>query len=186
MPVAQESDTALTVRAARGDEHAFRALYRRHVVAVYRVAHAILGTQADAEDVTQETFVTAWRKLRELRLEGESLLPWLATICRYQAANRMRMLRRERDRSAPLTDADAHDTVAVEDQIIGSDLARRIADEVERLSPIDREVFVLCVAEGYAYSAAAEHLGIAHGAVRNRLSRIRTRLRSVAEEGAES
>ncbi|MDQ1128366.1 RNA polymerase sigma factor [Microbacterium sp. SORGH_AS_0888] len=186
MSAEHDSDAALTARAGRGDDVAFRTLYRRHVTPVYRIAYAIVGTASDAEDITQETFVTAWRKLRALRLEGESLLPWLATICRYQSANRLRSLRRDRDRTAAENAAERADTVMVEDQVIGADLARRIAGEVERLSELDREIFVLCVSEGYAYVAAAERLGIAHGAVRNRLTRIRTRLRGVVEEAAES
>ena len=46
----------------------------------------------------------------------------------------------------------------------------------------DREIFRLCASEGYAYQAAADQLGVAHGVVRNRLSRIRTRLRTTVKE----
>ena len=53
---------------------------------------------------------------------------------------------------------------------------------VAGLSPLDRDIFRLCATEGYAYQAAAEELGVEHGVVRNRLSRIRTRLRTVAKE----
>ena len=60
--------------------------------------------------------------------------------------------------------------------------AERILQEVAGLSPLDRDIFRLCTAEGYAYQAAAEELGVAHGVVRNRLSRIRTRLRTVVKE----
>ena len=73
-------------------------------------------------------------------------------------------------------------TVDVEQQVITAGLAARIADEVAGLSDLDREVFRLCAAEGYAYQAAADELGVAHGVVRNRLSRIRTRLRTVVKE----
>jgi len=53
---------------------------------------------------------------------------------------------------------------------------------VAGLSPLDRDIFRLCAAEGYAYEAAAAELGVTHGVVRNRLSRIRTRLRTVVKE----
>ena len=76
------------------------------------------------------------------------------------------------------------DMVDVEQQVIDSALAERIAGEVDRMSPDDRRIFALCVIDGYAYQAAADELGVSHGAVRNRLSRIRTRLRSVAREEA--
>jgi RNA polymerase sigma-70 factor (ECF subfamily) len=54
--------------------------------------------------------------------------------------------------------------------------------EVEGLSALDRQIFLLCATEGYAYQAAAEQLGVEHGVVRNRLSRIRTRLRTALRE----
>ena len=77
MPV-QTSDQKWVAQAATGDESAFRELYLAHVRPVYWIAHGLLGSPADAEDVTQETFVTAWRKLPGLELQSESLLPWLA------------------------------------------------------------------------------------------------------------
>ncbi|WP_345750531.1 RNA polymerase sigma factor [Microbacterium rhizophilus] len=176
-----ESDAALVARAADGSESAFRQLYRRHARPVYWIAHGLLRSAADAEDVTQETFVAAWRKLSGFELAGESLLPWLATICRFQAANRLRALRRaEADR----LDERSADTVDVEQQVIDADLADRILRAVDGLSPLDQRIFRLCVGDGYAYQAAADELGVAHGVVRNRLSRIRTRLRTAVKEEA--
>jgi DNA-directed RNA polymerase specialized sigma24 family protein len=66
--------------------------------------------------------------------------------------------------------------------VIDADLAERILREVSGLSELDREIFRLCASEGYAYQAAADQLGVAHGVVRNRLSRIRTRLRTTVKE----
>ncbi len=174
----EATDAALVERAARGSEHAFRELYRAYVRPVYWIAHGILRDAADAEDVTQETFVVAWQKLPRFRLAGDSLLPWLATICRFQSANRLRARRRHPSDEL----IDAVDTVDVAQQVIDRDLAGRVLREVATLGDLDREIFLLCTTEGFAYQAAAERLGVAHGVVRNRLSRIRTRLRTVLEE----
>ncbi|MFD5225295.1 RNA polymerase sigma factor [Microbacterium sp. NPDC058342] len=175
-------DQAWAARAAAGDRDAFRAIYRAHVRPVYWIAHGILGSAPDAEDVAQETFTVAWRKLPGLQLAGESLLPWLATICRFQAANRLRVLRRDRDNTANALDDALPDTVSVEDQVISLALAERIAAEVGLLDEIDREIFRLCAVEGYAYQVAAAELGVSHAVVRNRLSRVRTRLRGAVQE----
>jgi RNA polymerase sigma-70 factor (ECF subfamily) len=171
-------DATLAAQAASGSEAAFRALYRAYVRPVYWLAHGLVGNASDAEDVTQETFLAAWRKLPGLRLEGESLLPWLATICRYQAANRIRRQRRDREHTASAVAEAVPDTVDVERQVVTAVLVDQILEEVRGLSPLDQQIFRLCAAEGYAYQAAAEQLGVSHGVVRNRLSRIRTRLRS--------
>jgi RNA polymerase sigma factor (sigma-70 family) len=175
-------DASLVAQAAGGSEHAFRTLYRAYVRPVYWLAHGLVGNESDAEDVTQETFLVAWRKLRGLELAGDSLLPWLVTVCRFQAANRIRAQRRDRRHTAEAADDSIPSTVDVEQQVIDGDFAERILREVEGLSPLDQDIFRLCATEGYAYQAAAEELGVAHGVVRNRLSRIRTRLRTVAEE----
>lgn len=180
------ADQLLAARAAAGAQDAFRSIYRAYVRPVYWIAYGILGAAPDAEDVTQETFVVAWRRLPGFELASESLLPWLATICRLQAANRLRILRRDRARTAELTDEAAPDTVSVEDQVITAELAERITAEVGRLSETDRAVFRLCAVEGYAYQAAAEELGISHATVRNRLSRVRTRLRGAVTEARDA
>lgn len=180
------TDAELIAQAATGDQLAFRALYRRHADAIYRIAMVVLSDPADAEDAAQDTFVTAWRKLRGLHLEGESALPWLATICRYTCANRLRARRRDREHTAAVLDERAPGALDVEQIAIDAEVAERIADEVGRLGPLDRDVFVLCVARGYAYDAAAAELGLSHGAVRNRLSRIRSRLRTTVQEGTPS
>lgn len=176
------TDATLVAAAAGGSEHAFRRLYRQYARAVYWIAYGLLSDAGDAEDVTQETFVVAWRKLASLELQSESLLPWLATICRFQAANRLRARRRDREHAGALADETIPDTVDVEQQVIADDLAALITAEVSSMSELDREIFRLCAVEGFGYQAAAESLSVGHGVVRNRLSRIRSRLRSTITE----
>lgn len=178
----QSQDQQWAARAATGDQGAFRSIFRAHVRPVYWIAHGILGSAADAEDIVQETFAVAWRKLPALNLAGESLLPWLATICRFQAANRLRILRRDRANTADTLDERLADTVSVEDQVISLELMERIAAEVGELDDLDREILRLCAVEGCAYQVAAEQLGVSHAVVRNRLSRTRTRLRGAMQE----
>lgn len=185
MPV-QTTDQRWVARAAAGDESAFRELYRAHVRPVYWIAHGLLGSPADAEDVTQETFVTAWHKLPGFELQGESLLPWLATICRFQSANRLRQRRRDRANTTDAVDDTIPSTISVEEQVISAALAARIAAEVGALGDLDREIFHLCAAAGYSYQAAAEELGVSHAIVRNRLSRVRTRLRGAVKEASDT
>lgn len=183
---ARTEDQQWAARAAAGNQEAFRLIYRAHVAPVYWIAHGILGSAADAEDVTQETFIVAWRKLPGMELAGQSLLPWLATICRFQAANRLRVLRRDRRNTSETLDEQIPDTINVEDQVISAALAERIADEVASLSDLDRTIFRLCAVDGYGYQAAADALGVSHGVVRNRLSRVRTQLRGTVTEAKDA
>ena len=173
-----KSDADLVAAAASGDQQAFRELYRAYARPVYWLAHGLLRDTSDAEDVMQETFLVAWRRLPTLDLVSDSLLPWLVTICRFQSANRMRRQRRDRVNTDAAADETIPATVDVEDQVIGSALAERVVAELGTLSALDQQIFRLCATEGYAYAAAAEELGISHAVVRNRLSRVRTRLRT--------
>ncbi|MDE0546863.1 RNA polymerase sigma factor [Microbacterium sp. C7(2022)] len=177
-------DATLVAEAASGSDVAFRTLYRAYVRPVYWLAHRLVGNASDAEDVTQETFLAAWRKLPGLELAGESLLPWLVTICRFQSANRIRRQQRDRTHTTAAAEETLPATIDVEQQVIDADFASRIVREVAHLSALDRDIFRLCATEGYAYQAAADELGISHGVVRNRLSRIRTRLRTSLEESS--
>lgn len=175
------TDAELVAAAASGSEAAFRQLYRAYLRPVFWLAYGLVGTRADAEDVAQETFLAAWRKLPGFELAGDSLLPWLVTICRFQCANRIRRQQRDRENSAALTEDALPASIDVEQQVVTSDLVERILREVGTLNRLDQDIFRLCAVDGFGYQAAAEQLGVTHGAVRNRLSRIRTRLRDAVE-----
>src|SRR5918998_6638477 len=86
-------ERSLVERARAGDRDAFEVLIRQKVDAVYRTAYTILGNAPDAEDATQEAFVSAWRGLRGLR-DAERFDAWLGRIvtnaCRMAARGRPR------------------------------------------------------------------------------------------------
>ena len=86
-----------------------------------------------------------------------------------------------RTRTAAAVDETIPATVDVEKQVVDAALVERVIAEVGTLSPLDQQIFRLCAAEGYAYQAAADELGVSHAVVRNRLSRIRIRLRTTIE-----
>jgi RNA polymerase sigma-70 factor (ECF subfamily) len=83
------SDAELVARARQGDTAAFGELVDRHRAAVYRAAHAALGSASDAEDVAQEAFLAAYRKMGTYRGEA-SFKTWLLTIAWRRAISRRR------------------------------------------------------------------------------------------------
>ena len=83
------TDADLVNRARQGDPAAFGELVDRHRTAVYRAAMAALGSHADADDVAQETFVAAYRRLKGFRGDA-SFKTWLLTIAWNQSINRRR------------------------------------------------------------------------------------------------
>jgi RNA polymerase sigma-70 factor (ECF subfamily) len=90
----QDADADLVRRAQRGDEKAFEELVERHQRFAFNVAYRVLGERREAEDITQEAFLRAWRALPGFRGEAR-FTTWLYRIVRNLCLNRLPSLRRE-------------------------------------------------------------------------------------------
>ncbi|HEX4443616.1 MAG TPA: sigma-70 family RNA polymerase sigma factor [Galbitalea sp.] len=175
---ADPSERALFDRVQAGDREAFRVIFRLHMQSVYWAAFGVLQSRSDSEEVMQDTFMMMWEKRAGIELVGESTLPWLVTSARYLALNRRRAEgRRRRD---PLDEnADILDRALAPDNAAVANEARQHIEEVMAQMPlVDQEIFWLCLVGDLSYKQAARQLGISHGAVRNRLSRLKARLRN--------
>ena len=174
----REDDRELLDRAAGGSRHAFDQLYLRHVRPVYWQAYSVVRSPLDAEDVTQDVFITAWKKIRSITIADDSLLPWLLVTARYTALNKWRQSQRDTKRRASLGEQLADDAVSVEDTVEHQELLARVEKSVAELSTVDQQLYEKCINGDRTYAEAAAELGVSHGAVRNRVSRIRQRLRA--------
>ena len=169
-------DVELLARAQTGDRLAFADLYDRHVRPVYWQAYSVVRDAGEAEDITQDVFVTTWRRIRAIRPVDGSVLPWLLVTARYTALNAHR--RAARRRSSALTDMpDAADST-VEREVEAALVRAEIDKAVGALSATDQRLYELCVEGDLTYDQAARDLGVSHAVVRNRLHRLRTRLRA--------
>lgn len=183
------SDVELFALLRSGSQQAFRALFRRHQRPVYLTALRVLRTSNDAEEIIQDTFLTLWNKRRKIDLAGDSTLPWLLTTARYLALNRMRANSRIQTEPLGLNQDVAEKYASADAQLEGNELVQQLDSMVAAMPQVDQEIFNLCLVEGVNYEQAAKRLGITHGSVRNRLSRLKGKLRSqlnVAQEGQQS
>jgi RNA polymerase sigma-70 factor (ECF subfamily) len=181
----------LVRRARGGDLPAFNSLVLRYQDAVYGLTVRMLRHSQAAEDVTQEAFIAAWRRLDTYR--GGSFRSWLFTI----AANRARdELRRGNRRPTSSLDAarddpdradiDPPDRDPTPDAAAQQGELRAALEAALRDLPDDwREVVVLSDVEGLDYAEIAAVTGVALGTVKSRLSRARMRLREVIEASPE-
>ena len=170
-------DVELLTRAQEGDRLAFADLYDRHVRPVYWQAYSVVHDAGEAEEVTQDVFVTAWRKIRAITPVDGSLLPWLLVTARYTALNAYR--RASRRRSDALDDGMLEGADSpVEREIEAAQVRAEIDKAVAALGENDRRLYELCVEGDRTYEQAARELGVSHAVVRNRLHRLRTRLRA--------
>jgi RNA polymerase sigma factor (sigma-70 family) len=168
-------ELALVAKAQVGDRAAFAELYDRHVRPVYWQAYSVVRNRDAAEDVTQEVFITAWRRIRAITPVDGSLLPWLLLTARYTAYN---TARREQRRSHDELDTDPVGSGGVDTEVEAAQVRAEIDKAVSSLSPVDQQLYTLCVEGGASYEQAARELGVSHSVVRNRIHRLRTRLRA--------
>lgn len=194
--LALESD--LVARAQRGDHAAFDELVEMHLLRVWRVVWRIVRNEGDAEDVVQEVFLNAWRKLDSFRGEAR-LSTWLHRIAVNRALNHVdraseKLRRASRSLEAPAFPhsegewVDPKIEAAVESPapsplrvLEGRELARRLKECLEKIPAGWRAVLALREGEGLAYDEIANTLDIALGTVRSRLARARVSLRDCVE-----
>jgi RNA polymerase sigma-70 factor (ECF subfamily) len=177
-------DRALWDRVSEGDEAAFAELFERHAEAVWNHAYRLTGSWSAAEDLTSSTFLTAWRRRRDVRLVRDSALPWLYTVAGNAARDehrgakrRLRLLKKIPDLPVVSDHADA-----VAARLDGEQRLREIVEAVRTLPKAQRAVVELCLLGDLSVADAAELLTVAEVTVRAHLSRARTRLRTLLEE----
>jgi RNA polymerase sigma factor (sigma-70 family) len=147
-------------------------LYRRHGGEVYRYAYAVLGNHADAEDVTQTTFLNAYRAL-EQGVRPRKPANWLLTIASNAIKQRFRQ-EQSRPRQVELDDRIAGTESDDEGPSVGE-----LLTALSKIPPQQRQAIVLREFEGRSYAEIAEILGVTTTALETLLFRAR---RSLAEE----
>lgn len=169
-------DEELLQQMMAGDEGAFIVLYRRWQASLYRFALRMCGSEALAEDVTQEVFLILMREGGRFDPKKGSLSAYLYGIARFQVLRKM-----QRERTMVSMD---DDETEVTDEMMATnfdpllDLARAetvqsVREAIGVLPVHYREVVVLCELHELSYADAAEVLGCAIGTVRSRLHRAR-------------
>jgi RNA polymerase sigma-70 factor (ECF subfamily) len=171
-----DADSTLVERARRGDSAAFGALVRRYMQPAYAVALARLREPADAEDVCQEAFVTALKRIEECR-DPDRFGAWLLAIVRNRAHDYGRKLAvRASLPLGPETAAHARDDpqADLERSERRGDLLRAIGV----LTELQREVLLLRDFEGWSHREIARQLEISEGSARVHLHNGRKALRA--------
>lgn len=173
-------------RAKEGDRAALGALVRAHQKAVHRFARTLTYDEASAEDVLQETFIAAVKRLDGYRGDG-SFRSWLFTIAKRVAIRSARRRAGEPERIESLDALGVRAGWGATDESFEKRIAQREALEhaFARLSDEDREVLFLRDVEGLDGDETAAVLEIGRAAMKSRLHRARLRLAAELREGGE-
>lgn len=175
-------DQTLIQATLAGDREAFGGLVLRYQDRLFNSLILVLGCEADAQDVTQDAFVQAFRRLDSFRGQS-SFYTWLFRVGRNLAISRLR----SRRKTASLSGHDGSnlDLPGTEP---GPDAPLEVAESIQqlqaalaRLSEEHRSIVVLRELEGMDYDAIATALDIPVGTVRSRLHRARSQLKMELE-----
>ena len=173
-------DEPLLLAARKGDPHAFQQLYEQQAPVVFRVAFRLLGNRLDAEDVTQEVFVTLHRRFGTFDFRS-SFQTWCYRITVNICYDKMRKQQRravyqagyvEDDNGVPETVQASRQSEPVR-QVLLQDLQRFVEQALARLHPDLRTALVLKEIEELSYQEIATIMACSQGTVASRLARAR-------------
>lgn len=163
----------LVERAQNGDREAFEQIYRREVGRIHALCWRLTGDADLAEELTQEAFIRAWRKLH--LFSGRSALStWLHRLTVNVVMADHRVHSRRRRRQLPLDQVDLERHV---DRRAANEVALDLERAIATLPPRARSIFVLHDVEGYKHAEIAELAGMAVGTSKAHLHRARELLR---------
>lgn len=167
----------LVARARDGDVRAYEEVVRRYQAPMYRLALRMLSRAADAEDVVQDVFLTAWRRLSQLQDDG-AFVGWLYRATTNRCLNVIRARK-------PLSDVDLDTTESPSaagrpDRAAetGAQMTALVA-ALDELTPEQRACWLLREVHGRSYEEIALTIGTTATAVRGRIARARAQLAEV-------
>lgn len=189
-PMPVSNDRELMDKAKDGDSAAFEELVTRHQTRIYRLAAQMLRNPAEAEDVTQDTFVRAYAALGQF--DGRSQpFTWFYRIAVNLSLNRIRS-RKTAGRVASLEDANVANDVAeqrpalsAQDEAVSDrQLYLTLCEGIDSLTQTLRTTLILVAIDGLSHLEAAEVLGCPEGTIAWRIHEARRKLRQyLADRG---
>lgn len=175
-------DIRLVERCLAGDETAWEDLVKTHTRRVYAICYRFIGTESEAQDLTQDVFMRLFKTLRTFRVGEGSFLVWLTRMTRNLLIDNYR-----RTKQARVTDSIEDQLPMLEERaggiggradglLAGREASELIQGALQKLSPELRETVILRDLEELDYKEIAEVLNVPEGTVKSRLNRGRAEL----------
>jgi RNA polymerase sigma-70 factor (ECF subfamily) len=180
----RSADLELVGRIRSGDGSAFEALYKQHSTRLYNLASRMMGAHGEADDLLQDIFLLAYRKLGSFRGES-SLGTWLYRLAMNHCLD---VLRNRQTRMGQQTDSlDEPDAMPVASPVPVLGAVSRIDLEraIELLPPACRAAFLLHDVEGFGHQEVGGMLGISEGTSKSQVHKARMRIRSYLAHGTK-
>jgi RNA polymerase sigma-70 factor (ECF subfamily) len=166
-----------------GNQTAIEALVRQHETGVFKLAFSILGEEADAHEITQETFIAALKSLRAYK-EKSTFKAWLYTIALNHSRSRLRkrkVLGRLKTTVGSILQVESQIRSTPEEDLIRTEKEALVWNELNKLDERHRTVVILRYFHELSISEIAEVMSINEGTIHSRLHNAREKLRVALE-----
>lgn len=173
----RRTDLELAGRIRTGDGAAFEELYRQHATRLYNLAYRMAGSRQDADDLLQEIFLIAYRKLGSFR--GESALgTWLYRLAMNHCLDVLRSRQARMGHHTDSLDEEEAAPVASPASTIGAVSRIDLERAIGQLPRACRAAFLLHDVEGFGHNEVATLLGISEGTSKSQVHKARLRIRA--------
>jgi RNA polymerase sigma-70 factor (ECF subfamily) len=176
-------------KARRGDRDAFQSLVELHSRTVFRLAWRMTGSETDAQDMVQETFLRAWKQMH--KFDGRaSLSTWLHRICANCSLDHIRARKRKQESMVASENPDEtvdqmanvpHQGPSPERLAQSSEITAILLPALDELSEMERTAFILRHYEGLPIEEISRALGVETGAAKHSVFRAVQKLRRALE-----
>jgi RNA polymerase sigma-70 factor (ECF subfamily) len=190
----QNKEDVLVERCRQGDKDSFAQLMRLYERQVYNFTYRMLGNEEEAEDLTQDIFVSAFRGIRSFRGDAK-FSTWLYRIALNQTRNRIKYLSKRKffakwSRRVDSEEYDGPENVAdsgptPEHWALTKDLATHVQECLGKMPPQARQILILRDIQGFSYEELSDMLSLNPGTVKSRLHRARVTLQAYLAERIE-
>ena len=177
-------------KAVGGSAEAFEQLVVKYQTPIYRLCLRMTGNPEDAADLTQESFLKAWRALDTFRF-GSGFSTWLFRLASNTCLDHLRAQKRRPVLPLPLEDNDGAEMTLdppdsappPEEALLASEEHERLNKALAQLDPQQRHILTLRVVNDLSYTEIADILEIKEGTVKSRIARARDALRKKYQKG---
>lgn len=170
------NDRSIAIRIQEGDAEAFERFIDTFKSRVFSYCLRMVNDYHAAEELTQDTFLKAYRGISGYDWHKASLSTWLYTICRNNCLNHLRDMKRQ---PGQFEDDEYAVQVSTTDQYYMLEQSLCLLEALNRLSPEEREMVLLKDYLDLTYHAVGQILGVPTGTVKSKTHTIRAKLRSI-------
>ena len=171
----------LVQAALAGDRDAFGELFQRHEKQIFAVAYRRLSDRDEADELVQDVFIQAWRKLGQLS-QAEAFAGWLRQITVRMAINRGTRRAKLAFIDQEILEATAQTQQDVESALVREETRKRLHEQLAQLKELDRATLVAFYIDQQSMIQMAEHFGAPVGTIKRRLHTARQRLAEACQD----